>query len=410
MIKLFNYQKTKPTTKHCALYWQMGTGKTFGSMFKADCYGDNQRLIVCQKSKINDWVDDLHKYYDSNITVCDLTKKQEKATYYVINYDLVWRRDLSFLNDFTLILDESSEVRHRTTKKTKAVLKLGKLSNHNILLSGTPSGGGKYELLLTQLNLLGWNITESEFYDKYCNWFYNYKITGFPLKQITSYKNIETDLLPKMKSLGCEFLKTYHDLPDQVEKTVHTKPLKEYFTFAKKSIVTINDNEYIGETTLTQLLYERQILAMSKKQEVLDLVNSTDKRLIIFYNFNLELEILTNLLSVRPLSFVNGRERDLTNYELYSNSITLVQYQAGAKGLNLQKAQYMIFHTPPLSAELYAQAKKRTHRVGQTKTCFYYKLVAKDSVEEKIYANLERGIDYELRLFEKERRPVHILS
>jgi SNF2 family DNA or RNA helicase len=60
-------------------------------------------------------------------------------------------------------------------------------------------------------------------------------------------------------------------------------------------------------------------------------------------------------------------------YDEYNNTVTLIQYQAGSMGLNLQKANKIVYFTPTLSSELFEQSKKRIHRIGQDQTCFYYK-------------------------------------
>ena len=67
---------------------------------------------------------------------------------------------------------------------------------------------------------------------------------------------------------------------------------------------------------------------------------------------------------------MNGDKRDLDAYEKQSNSITLIQYQAGSMGLNLQKANKIIYFTLPLSCDNYMQSLKRTHRIGQTQKVF----------------------------------------
>ena len=90
----------------------------------------------------------------------------------------------------------------------------------------------------------------------------------------------------------------------------------------------------------------------------------------------------------------------MTAYENSENSVTFIQYQAGAMGLNLQKANKIIYFTPPLSSEIFEQSKKRTHRIGQNKTCFYYRLICKNSIEQKIYKTLEMRRDFTERLFE----------
>ena len=97
---------------------------------------------------------------------------------------------------------------------------------------------------------------------------------------------------------------------------------------------------------------------------------------------------------------INGKTKDLTAYEEHSNSITFVQYQAGAMGLNLQKANKIIYFTPPLSSELFEQSKKRIHRIGQEQPCFYYQLTC--GIESRIYDTLAMRRDYTDELFAKE--------
>ena len=99
---------------------------------------------------------------------------------------------------------------------------------------------------------------------------------------------------------------------------------------------------------------------------------------------------------------VNGQCRDLEAYETEGNSVTFVQYQAGAMGLNLQKANKIIYFTLPLgkgSCDLWEQSKKRIHRIGQKKPCFYYYLLVRGSFEEKNLAALQEGKELTDELF-----------
>ena len=114
-------------------------------------------------------------------------------------------------------------------------------------------------------------------------------------------------------------------------------------------------------------------------------MESTQDRLIVFYNFNCELEELQAACNDcdRPYSMVNGSVKDLTAYEQESNSVTLVQYQAGAMGLNLQKANKIVYFSLTEESELFEQSKKRIHRIGQNKPCFYYLLICKNSIEDQ---------------------------
>lgn len=442
-MKLYRHQKealeATADKSHVAYYHDQGLGKTFTGAEKMDQLGASINLVICQKSKIDDWVEHFKKVAHCSLQVWNLTSKNGFKGFMenkdglhwhdgycgvvgVINYDLAWRRkELLQLKDFTLMLDESSLIQNEQSKRSKFILKLQ--PKNVILLSGTPTGG-KYETLWSQLHLLGWNISKEMYYNHYIDYHWD-EANGFPLRVIDGYKNVER-LKKKMRAYGCHFLKTEDciDLPEQIDQTVKVPVTGEYRTFRKDRILKIpysqiepghKDGSYlelVGDTTLTKLLYERQLCGQynpDKLKAFQDLIDSTNDRVIVFYNFNAELYAMQDILLAedfegysKRFSVVNGKEKHLQNYEDKEDSITFIQYQAGAMGLNLQKANRIIYYTPPLSSELFEQSKKRIHRIGQAKTCFYYYLTCKDSVEEKIYKTLAMRRDYTEALFEEE--------
>ena len=139
----------------------------------------------------------------------------------------------------------------------------------------------------------------------------------------------------------------------------------------------------------------------AKIQAFRELLESTNDRLIVFYNFDRERIMLSEECEKigKPVSVVCGLEKDLRNYEMESDSVTLIQYQAGAMGLNLQKANKIIYYSLPERSELFEQSKKRIHRIGQNQPCFYYVMMCKDTVEPHIYATLKQRKDYTDELF-----------
>lgn len=433
--QLKSLEETKDFNR-VAYYLDMGLGKTFVGSEKMKQLGTDLNILVCQKSKIDDWSEHFESYYSETHVVYNLTNKVElvdflykvetKAKIGVINYDLLFRRsDFLHIEHFTLILDESSMIQNDRAKRSKFVLQMK--ADNVILLSGTPTSG-KYENLWTQIHLLGWKISKELYNKQYVNW-KKVDFGGFPqwiVDKDDPYKNVDR-LKSKLRQNGAVFMKTEEcfELPKQVMIPVMVKSTKEYRKFQKDCIITVEGTEWVedpaesdfygtayklenvelvGDTTLTKRLYSRQLCGQYNKdklQAFSDLASSTQDRLIVFYNFTAELDALKKIAQTlnKPISEVNGQTKDLSNYEYEDDSITFIQYQAGAMGLNLQKANRIVYFTLTDKSELFEQSKKRIHRIGQTSTCFYYLMMCKNSVEEDILQTLEMRKDYTDELF-----------
>lgn len=399
-----------------AYYWDMGLGKTFVGAEKLKQLGAAVNVVVCQKSKIQDWIEHFKRFYPE-YQVLDLTSKGGLMAFNswitanlkiigIINYDLLFRRSqLLSLSGFTLLLDESSLIQNERAKRSKFVLNMNPANV--ILLSGTPVSG-KYENLWSQIHLLGWGISNDLYNRQYVNW-ETVEVDGFPVRRVNKehpYRNVDR-LKAKLREHGAFFLKTEEcfTLPEQNFITVRVPTVPQYRKFRKKKVVTAPDGtELIGDTTLTEFLYSRQLCGhynYHKLQAFCDLLSATRERLIVFYNYNAEFAVLADAVKAadRPLSMVNGKTKDLIAYEEQTDSVTLIQYQAGAMGLNLQKANVIIYFTLTDKSELFEQSKKRIHRIGQNRPCFYYLLICVGSVEEALLKTLEQRRDFTDELF-----------
>ena len=428
----------------CAYYLDMGLGKTFVGAEKMYLLNNSLNLVICQKSKIDDWMQHFKEYYP-DYALFDLTHKTQAISFRnivdtdkfydydvqivgVINYETAFRRSwLHDLHNFTLMLDESSLIQNENAKRSKFILKMQPESV--VLLSGTPTAG-KYERLWSQLQLLGWDITKKAFYKSYVETQWVENGDGYKQEVMVGYKHIE-HLKKKLAQHGAIFMKTSEvlNLPEQIEQKITVKVTKEYKCFIRNSyllldtlnLVQFKDDsdfygtdvtprvELIGDSSLTKTLYARQLCGQYHKEKLeafKDLVQSTEDRLIVFYNFTAELDAMKKITEQleRPTSEVNGNCKDLAAYEFHNDSITFIQYQAGAMGGNFQKANKIIYFTLPLgkgSCDLWEQSKKRIHRIGQDKTCFYYYLLVKGSIEEKNLAVLQEGKELTDELFKK---------
>ena len=334
MITLFGHQQKALdlTEAHnrCAYYLDMGLGKTFVGSEKLMKLNTRINLVVCQCSKVPDWVEHFQTFYTRNC-VFDLTKPKEFKFFMeqaacevptlmigVINYELTFRRKiLKTLTHFTLMLDESSLIQNENAKRSKFVL--GLAPDNVILLSGTPTGG-KYEKLWSQCQLLGWKISKELFYKQYIvtEWV---EEDGFWRQKITGYKNVDR-LKKKLADHGAVFMTTDDagiDLPTKNLIQVKTKPSPEYWKFWNDRVVNIDTSnlqafeldsdfwgsnehckrELIGDTSLTRRLYSRQLCGLFnpyRYEAFRDLVESTEDRLIVFYNFTEEMERMRRIV------------------------------------------------------------------------------------------------------------------
>lgn len=420
-MELFEYQKEAlervSGRRRCAFYHDMGLGKTFTGAEKLMTMGCwLQGLVVCQKSKVDDWIDHFLTNYD--VPVVNLTTsagmraleryvetKSKTKTVFVINYDILHRRSLlESLRSLAVLYDESSLLQNTGTKRTRAAMYLAERANGVVLLSGTPTDG-KYERLWTQLHMLGWGISERLYWLQYVKT-ETTMVEGFPVTKVLGYQH-ERRLVDKMVSLGCDFLRTSDvlDMPEQRFVDVWCRRSREYATFAKDRVLEAFGREFVGDSTFGAMTCERLLASAyseGKLRAFEDLVSGTSDRIVVFYNFDVELEAMRWQLAKykRPMSLLNGEWHDLRKFRENGDGIVFVQYQAGAMGVNLQEARYAVYFSPPLASSLFEQSKKRIHRVGQDRPCTYYLLKSEGTIEGEIYATLAKRMDYTDRLFE----------
>ena len=406
---------------HIALFWDMGLGKTVAGTEALKRFNGKFNLLICQKSKIKDWQEHLIWNTPYGVAVINPNQSAEairvlfssaymnsKSIVVIVNYELLWRRPvLVNMKWDAIMLDESSTIQNDKTKACNAVLDID--YKHCILLSGTPCSG-KYENLWSQAQLLGWKISKSAFDSTYVNWekFFIGAAAHWRPNRENPYKNVER-LKAKFREHGADFLKTDEvlELPEQIIQTIPISRVDNYGLFKKERYIEFGEKELKGDSIMALRIGLRKLCAEFspyKNQCVCDLLSSSHERFVIFYNWNTELAILKQICTdlEKPVAMINGDEKNLDNYTTESNSVTLVQYKAGAMGLNLQEAKRVIYYSLPEQSDLFEQSKKRIHRIGQKSTCFYYIPLTEASIEKSIYRCLEERRDYTDELFRKE--------
>ena len=369
-------------------------------------------LVVCQKSKILDWCRHWKENTDYQVlNFYDLKPKELKDidvmghTVIVVSYDSVWRRPIfrEFAKTAHLVLDESSLIQNEGTKRTDFIMKLEPLTI--TLLSGTPCAG-RYENMWTQCQLLGWDITRTQYWNRYVQWHMEkfYSIPR-PIRVVDGYKNVE-ELKRNLREYGAVFMTTEEaiELPDKIEETTYVPTSDAYNDFKNRWVVEIDGEEILGNTPLNKMLGLRKLASYysgEKKQALMDILEVNPERIVVFYNFKKELEVIRKCVGKRHFCEINGERHDQTIFDRYDDCVIAVQFQSGSMGLNLQESHIAVYYSPTLSADLFIQSQARIHRIGQKRKCNYIYLVCEESIEMSIYETLRRREDYVLRLFEK---------
>ena len=142
-------------------------------------------------------------------------------------------------------------------------------------------------------------------------------VGGFYITVVTGYKNVDR-LKDKLYQHGAIFMKTDEvvELPQQVEQIIKIPNTTQYRKFNQDRVITIDDEMLVGDTALTKLLYLRQLASIynqHKQQALKDLLASTHDRVIVFYNFKKEYQLIKKLAEEleKPASHINGDGTDL---------------------------------------------------------------------------------------------------
>ena len=126
------------------------------------------------------------------------------------------------------------------------------------------------------------------------------------------------------------------------------------------------------------------------KDMITDIIEEGHK-VLVFSQFVQMLHIIRSwlIISERPFTYLDGSSKDrFDQVDRFNNDpdipIFLISLKAGGTGLNLTSADYVVHYDPWWNPAVESQATDRTHRIGQTRQVFSYKMICQNTVEEKI--------------------------
>jgi len=370
-------------------------------------------LVVVPRSLLFNWKEEVLKFTPDLKVYIHGGLNRKPADKHFFNYDLVLttygtlRRDIKGFKEikfFYIVLDESQAIKNASSLTAKSARLLQ--ADNRIAMSGTPVENHIGEL---------WSLFE------FLNPGFLGKISSFK-KAISTGKSNEL-LNQSINRILKPFIlrrtkkEVAKDLPDRVEQTIfcemQDKQKRDYLKLQKyyqHNLLGSVRNKGLNKSkihVLEALLRLRQVAchpALVDKEAInagsakLDTLIESLKEIItegskalVFSQFTSFLTIIKAKLKEENISYLylDGKTRKRQAVvEQFQNDDThpifLISLKAGGLGLNLTRAPYVFLLDPWWNPAVEAQAIDRAHRIGQTKTVFAYRLIAKDSVEEKI--------------------------
>lgn len=391
----------------------MGLGKTLQAIALLAKIHEKKRrrsLVIMPRSLIYNWENEIARF----------TPQLKIGVYYGINRDFKSLEDVQVIlttygtvrNDIEnlmkhkfeiIVLDESQNIKNINSQTTKAVLLLN--AKKRIALSGTPIENNLLELysLFRFLNpsMFG---TVQMFTNNYIVPIQKYSDTS-TIKELR--KKIYPFLLRRVKK---EVLK---DLPDKIEKLIyvdmndeHRKYYEErrkyfYSMLEKNNTVNGEVDKFFVLQAINELRHivsspeinNRKIISSKKEVLMENIIEAIENghKVLVFVNYLSSVERICESLKENKIKFLKmtGQTKDRQSLvDKFQNDSRykafVMTLKTGGVGLNLVSADTIFIYDPWWNKTVENQAIDRAYRLGQDKTVFAYKIIMKNTIEEKI--------------------------
>jgi non-specific serine/threonine protein kinase len=338
----------------------------------------------------------------------------ESVDLVITSYGIL-RRDIEFLKDFHflyVVLDESQNIKNTQSVNAKAA-KLLK-ADHRLALSGTPVENNLAELwsqfAFLNPGMLGTLRSFTENYARPIERDHSSECADalqrmlYPFILRRTKEIVASDLPPKQETVVyCEMESdqrtTYAHWREYYRRTV-TKSIETVGLYKSKMKV-LEGLTMLRQVCCHPALIDSQYHGTSGKFEtfieMLEGILAEGHKALVFSQYVKMLKIIRRHCDSRGMvyEYLDGQTRDREErVERFQTDpsvrLFLISLKAGGTGLNLTGADYVFHFDPWWNPAVEMQATDRTHRIGQTKKVFSYKLITKDTVEEKILQLQER--------------------
>ncbi|MBN9298388.1 MAG: DEAD/DEAH box helicase [Filimonas sp.] len=407
----------------------MGLGKTLQTIcflqHLTDKYKKETHLVVAPTSLIYNWESELKKFAPGLTYLIHHgqqrkfdEKEWKKYNLIITSYGSV-RSDIEQLATFRfgyIICDESHVIKNPAAQLAKAVLQLQ--SRNKLILSGTPIQNNTFDLY-TQMHFVNQGLLgnreffKSEFavpIDKYGSKEQATKLQKliYPFLLRRTKEQVAKDLPAKTEiTLWCEMGEEQRRMYEEVKNYYRHNLLEKIGTEGMGS-----NTIYIleGLTKLRQLCNAPQLIKdyagtpaneSVKLDELMNEIteNTGSHKVLVFSQFTGMLGLISERMNNQgiPFLYLDGstkatdRQALVNQFQQDENvKVFLISLKAGGVGLTLTAADYVYLVDPWWNPAAEQQAIDRTHRIGQQQKVFAYRMICKDTVEEKIMALQQR--------------------
>ncbi len=396
----------------------MGLGKTVQMIAVMESMkgSEHPSIVICPSSILLNWSDEIEKFSKDLKSLCIMGNKMERDEliasmddYDVIitSYDYL-RRDIDLYEskEFELlVLDEAQYIKNHQSVNAKSVKKLN--GKYRFALTGTPIENTLAELWSIFDFLMPGYLYD---YGHFTELFERPIVRDGDLEaQARLKKLIEPFILRRLKK---DVLK---ELPDKIETNLKIEFSKEEKKLYYAHLAQVNEDlklqvsqGHVNQITvlsmltkLRQICCEPRILfedigdVSSKMLGAIDLIEtlrSNKQKILLFSSFTSVLDLLAQELKDRGISYYSltgstpkETRRDLVSkFQVDDTEVFLISLKAGGTGINLTSAQAVIHFDPWWNVSAQNQATDRAYRIGQDNNVQVFKLIMKDSIEEKI--------------------------
>ncbi len=398
----------------------MGLGKTLQVICLLQHQKNNKvkepNLVVVPTSLIFNWQNEIEKFA-SGLKVKVVsgakrnkdTKEFKKYNIILITYGLILR-DIDYLKDYQfnyVILDESQAIKNPNSKRYKAVRLLK--AYHRLVMTGTPVENSTMDLYsqmsFVNPGLLGTATFFKDYFAKAIEKDKNETRTEELKKLIKPFlirrtkEQVATELPEKTEMiLYCELepaqRKVYNAFRDKYKNYLLGKIEEDGLGKSKMYVLE-------GLLKLRQICNSPALLAdkedygdeSAKIKELLMHVNENtgQHKILVFSQFVKMLDLIKKALELESIKYeyldgkTKNRQEKVNNFQHNDKvRVFLISLKAGGTGLNLTSADYVYIVDPWWNPAVEAQAIDRCYRIGQDKHVMAYKMICKDTVEEKI--------------------------